>query len=173
MTRARMRLVSLLLACVPVAAGCFLDDGVPIPRVGMAVPEYGAHTLAGDSVSLESLRGEVVLLNLWATWCIPCRTETPYLQSLHERHAPEGLHLVGVSVDAGNDTDLVARFVEEYGVTYTVLHDPAGRALATWVVPGMPASFLIDRQGVLRWLRYGPIPEDDPELLRALEDVLS
>ncbi|HET9948255.1 MAG TPA: TlpA disulfide reductase family protein [Longimicrobiales bacterium] len=174
--RARARAAALLLvvsAGAVAAGGCFLDDGVPIPRVGMPAIPYGAHTLAGDSMSLDEFRGDVVLLNLWATWCVPCRTETPYLQSLHEEHADEGLRVVGVSVDDRTSTDLVADFVEEFGVTYTVLHDPQGRGLTMWVVPGLPASFLIDREGILRWLRYGPIPEGDPELLAALDELLS
>jgi peroxiredoxin len=143
------------------------------PVVGEPIADYGATTLAGDSVSLASLRGDVVLLNLWATWCIPCRTETPYLQSISEEYGPRGLEVVGVSQDVGDMRDDIERFVEEYGVTYTILHDPQMRGLDLYRVFGMPGSFLIDRDGILRWMQYGPILEDDPTFLRALEDVLS
>jgi cytochrome c-type biogenesis protein len=132
-----------------------------------------AVTLDGDSVSLGSLRGEVVLLNLWATWCGPCRTETPYLQSLYEERSADGFRIVGVSLDVGNDTEQIAQFVEEFGVTYTILHDPQMRGMDLYQVLGLPATFLIDREGVLRWMRYGPILEGDPDFLGALEDVLS
>jgi peroxiredoxin len=155
---------AFLLGCAPPDRG---------PEVGAPAIEYAAATLDGETVSLESLRGQVVLLNLWATWCIPCRTETPYLQSLFEEHGPEGLRILGVSQDAGEAREDIAAFVEEYGVTFTVLHDPAMRGLDLYRVFGLPGSFLIDREGVLRWLRYGPIREGDAEFLRALEDVLT
>jgi cytochrome c-type biogenesis protein len=121
---------------------------------------------------LSSLQGEVVLLNLWATWCAPCRKETPFLQELFEEHQEDGLHLVGVSLDTGAAKEQVERFVEDYGVTYTILHDPENRAMELYRVLGLPATFLIDRDGVLRWMRYGPVGETDQEFLSKLEDAL-
>jgi peroxiredoxin len=155
------------------AVGCVPADMMRGPQVGEPAIEYSAATLEGDSVSLASLRGEVVLLNLWATWCVPCRTETPYLQSLFEEHSAEGFRIVGISLDTGDAADQVAAFVEEYGVTYTILHDPEMRGMELYQILGLPATFLIDREGVLRWMRYGPIAENDPQFLAALEDVLS
>ena len=160
--------------CTLVAASaCVSADRQRGPQLGEPAIEYAAATLQGDTVSIGSLRGEVVLLNLWATWCVPCRTETPYLQSLFEERRDEGFRIVGVSLDAGNTADQVAAFVEEYGVTYTILHDPQMRGMELYQILGLPATFLIDRDGVLRWMRYGPIAENDPEFLGALEDVLS
>lgn len=162
-----------LLAALGWAAGCVPGDLPGPPRVGEPAAEYVAATLDGDSVSLESLRGEVVLLNLWATWCVPCRTETPYLQSLFEDYEDQGFRIVGISLDTGDAADQVAMFVEEFGVTYTILHDPQMRGMELYQVLGLPATFLIDREGVLRWMRYGPIQEGDSEFLGALEDALS
>lgn len=141
--------------------------------VGEPAFDYGATTVEGDSVSLSGLRGEVVLLNLWATWCVPCRTETPYLQSISEEYGDRGLHVVGVSQDVGDAEADIRAFVERYGVTYTILHDPQMRGLDLYRVNGLPGTFLIDREGVLRWMKYGPIREGDPAFLRALADVLS
>jgi cytochrome c biogenesis protein CcmG/thiol:disulfide interchange protein DsbE len=155
--------VLLLLGCAP-------ERG---PVVGEPAIDYAAPTLEGQSVSLESLRGKVVLLNLWATWCVPCRTETPYLQAIFEEYGPHGLEIVGVSQDVGDARGDIESFVAEYGVTYTILHDPEMRGLDLYRVFGLPGSFLIDRDGVLRWMQYGPIREDDPIFHRALEDVLS
>lgn len=162
-----------LLVAMGFASGCFLDDGREIPRVGRPAIEYPAATLDGDTVTLGSLRGNVVLLNLWATWCVPCREETPYLESLYEDHSDEGLRIVGISLDAGDASDQVRTFVEEYGVTYTILHDPQMRGMELYQVPGLPATFLIDREGVLRWLRYGPILEGDTDFTGTLEALLS
>ncbi len=124
-------------------------------------------------MSLESLKGQVVLLNLWATWCGPCRAETPYLQEVFEEHRDEGFVIVGVSMDTGDAVEAIEMFVEEYEVGYTILHDPRMAGMELYQVLGLPATFLIDREGVLRWMRYGPIPEGDPAFLAALEDVLS
>lgn len=153
-------------------AGCTLSENAGPPQIGAPARDYAAATLAGDTVSLESLEGQVVLLNLWATWCAPCRMETPYLQSVYEEHRDDGFVIVGVSMDTGDAADAIEMFVDEYEVSYTILHDPKMLGMELYQVLGLPATFLIDREGVLRWMRYGPIPEDDPGFLSALEDVL-
>ncbi|HSW29647.1 MAG TPA: TlpA disulfide reductase family protein [Longimicrobiales bacterium] len=144
----------------------------PGPVVGSPATAYGARTLAGDSVTLADLRGKVVLLNFWATWCTPCRHETPFLDSLHARRSPEGLEVVGVSMDAPHARDQVADFVREFGVRYTILLDPQMRGSDLYRVVGLPASFLVDRDGVLRWMRFGPVSDTDRDFLAALESVL-
>ena len=167
-----MRIRKIALAVLVVGAGC--SSGAPrAPQVGEPATEYVAATLDGDSVSLSSLRGQVVLLNMWATWCAPCRQETPYLESLFEKHQSEGLRVVGVSLDTGDAADQVAAFVKEYGVTYTVLHDPQMRGMDLYQLMGLPASFLIDREGVLRWMHYGPILDTDSDFLQTLGNLLS
>ena len=90
------------LCSLMVASACIPDDGQVIPRIGNPAIEYPAATLEGDTVTLASLEGKVVLLNFWATWCVPCREETPYLQALYEEHSPEGLEVVGISLDTGD-----------------------------------------------------------------------
>ncbi len=157
-------LVAFMAACVPT------ENAGPV--VGAAAPAYGARTLSGDSVSLASLRGKVVLLNLWATWCAPCRHETPFLQSLYEERSPDGLEILGVSMDQRDATDQIEEFVQEYRVTYPILVDPQMRGMDVYRVLGLPASFLVDREGVLRWMRFGPVGETDHDFLDALEGVL-
>lgn len=152
---------------------CIPADSAGPPQVGEAAREFAATTLDGREVTLESLRGDVVLLNLWATWCTPCRAETPYLQEIYEEHRDDGFEIVGISMDTGDAADDVAMFVEEYDVTYTILHDGTMQQMDTYHVLGLPATFLIDREGVLRWVRYGPIPEGDPDFLQALGDLIS
>ena len=170
----RLRRIALSgIVTVLAANACAPAEDAGPPRLGEPIREYAAATLAGDTVTLASLKGKVVLLNLWATWCTPCRMETPYLQSLFEAHEAEGFEIVGISMDTGNAADDVAMFVEEYEVTYTILHDPQMRGMELYQVLGLPATFLIDREGVLQWMRYGPILESDTDFLQALEDALS
>lgn len=164
---------TLVAAPLLVAGACASQEGGGgAPQVGEPARPYEASTLAGDTVSLESLRGDVVLLNLWATWCTPCREETPYLQEIYEERRDQGFEIVGASMDTRNQADAIRMFVDEYDVSYTILHDPAMRAMDLYQAIGLPATFLIDREGTLRWLRFGPIPEDDPEFLAALDAVL-
>lgn len=162
-----------LLLVLTALAGCAAMENAGPPQVGEAAREFAATTLDGEEVTLASLRGDVVLLNLWATWCTPCRQETPYLQEIYEEHRDQGFHIVGISMDTGDAAADVAMFVEEYEVSYTILHDATMKQMDTYQVLGLPATFLIDREGVLRWMRYGPIPEGDPDFLAALNDVIS
>jgi thiol-disulfide isomerase/thioredoxin len=145
-------LVANVVAVPLVITACVPADNVG-PRIGSPAPDYQAATLEGDSVTLSSFRGRPVLLNLWATWCAPCRYETPFLQGLYA-------------------TDLITDFIEEYGVTYTILVDPRMVGMETYQVLGLPASFLIDRDGVLRWMKFGPVSETDQDFLSAIGTVV-
>lgn len=136
------------------------------------MPAYRAFSLEGDTVTLQSLRGRPYLLNMWATWCNPCRQETPFLESVYRKRAGDGLRIVGVSMDTGDALDQIREFVKHYGVTYTILRDPHMNALDQFQIPGLPATFLVDRDGVLRWMRVGPVDAKDKDFQAALDDVL-
>lgn len=138
-----------------------------------AAPEYAAVTLHGDSIALADLRGEVVLLNVWATWCIPCRVEIPELQALHEEHQERGLRVIGVTVDSRGAADDVLDFIDELGMTYDVWADPDHLVLNRFRAAGVPITVLIDRNGHIAWRHLGMFERGDPELLRALERSLT
>lgn len=167
-----MRRAAWVGAIALLAVACSSSEGGGPPAVGRPIPDFAAVDLAGDTVSLSSLRGTPYLLNLWATWCTPCRKETPFLQSLYEKKRGEGFRIVGVSMDSGDAEDQVRDFIEEFGVTYTMLLDPQMRAMDRFNVLGLPASFLVDREGFLRWMRFGPVSESDAEFGKALEEIL-
>lgn len=135
--------------------------------------DYDAVTLVGDSVALADLRGQVVLLNVWATWCAPCRAEIPVLQDLHERRGGEGLRVVGVSVDDPSARDDVQRFSRELGMTYAIWLDPAERVSSTFRLHGIPSTIVIGKNGRERWRVVGPIEPGDPALARALDEALA
>jgi peroxiredoxin len=141
--------------------------------VGRPAPSYRAVSAKGDSVSLEGLRGKPVLLNVWATWCHPCRDEIPELQRIYERYRGRGLELVGVSVDAAGHDDAIGAFARRYGMTYPVWRDPDETVSAAFLVVGVPATFLIDRDGVVRWKKTGPIGRSDTTLVAEIERTLS
>jgi cytochrome c-type biogenesis protein len=140
--------------------------------VGSSAPSYGATTLSGDSIDLAAMKGQVVLLNVWATWCIPCRREVPELQALHQELEAKGLRVWGVSIDGGEADADVTGFIDDFKMTYTVLRDPAERVLTVFRIQGVPASYLIDREGVVRWRTIGPFKATDPQLQQALQATL-
>jgi cytochrome c biogenesis protein CcmG, thiol:disulfide interchange protein DsbE len=135
-------------------------------------PEYRSVTIHGDSVDLADLRGDVVLLNVWATWCAPCRVEIPELQALHEEHADRGLRVVGVTVDSRNAIADVHAFIEEFGMTYDVWVDPDHRVLDRFGAAGVPITVLIDREGRVAWRHLGMFQREDPRLVTALQNAL-
>lgn len=141
-------------------------------EVGAPAPSYRAVALGGDSVSLAAQRGKVVLFNVWATWCHPCRDEIPELQALHTKYQPRGLELVGVSVDSEGSDEAIKAFMKDFEMTYPVWRDPDERVSAQFLVVGVPATFLIDRDGVLRWRKTGPIQPNDTGLVSAIERAL-
>jgi peroxiredoxin len=167
------RLLLLTIAgCAMILPACAEVESGRV-EVGRPAPDYSAMNLEGDSVHLAALAGNVVLLNVWATWCLPCREEMPALQELYERHSAEGFDVVGVSVDGRGDRPAIRRFVEDYELTFTIWHDPDDVVMNRFRVIGVPATYLIDRDGVLRWRHMGPVTADDPTLLAALEEALA
>jgi len=160
----------LLLVLLGACGGA---EGLPrVVEVGHPAPDYAAATLSADSASLEELRGRVVLLNVWATWCPPCREEIPALQEIHQRYSARGLEVVGVTIDAPGEEAAIRDFVRDFGMTYPVWHDPADRVSSTFRLMGVPSTFLISRDGTLLWKHLGPIGADDPTLVRMIEEAV-
>ncbi|CAN5747890.1 hypothetical protein BH23GEM6_BH23GEM6_12630 [soil metagenome] len=154
------------------------DRFLPV-EVGTAAPGFAVHDLDGTPVSLADLRGEVVLLNIWATWCPPCREEMPSMQRLHEMLGPEGLRVVAVSIDSrAGGTDAAGRpggdvqaFAESMQLTFDIWHDPPGAIQRTYRTTGVPESFVIDRNGTIVKKVIGPTDWDSEanvELIRRL-----
>jgi len=171
-TRRLLAAAGLSFATAAGLSAC-AGDAAPAPRVGEVAPAYTAETLEGDSVALASFRGRPILVNLWATWCAPCREETPFLQSLYEEHRETGFEVVGISMDTRDQKGAVGAFVEEYGVSYTILWDPRMRGMDSYRVMGLPATFLLDREGVIRWMQYGPVAETSSAFLAAVDSVVA
>jgi cytochrome c biogenesis protein CcmG, thiol:disulfide interchange protein DsbE len=170
----RIRWIAGILVAIATACGSDGTDADEFRPLGAGdlAPQFAAAGLDGDTVSLASLRGTPVLLNVWATWCPPCREEMPGLQALHERHGPDGLRVVGVSVDGGGDGSAVREFLAAHGITFTILHDPQDRVARQFRTMGVPETFLIDADGriVQRWIgKFDPMA---PAVLERVEALL-
>jgi cytochrome c-type biogenesis protein len=126
----------------------------------------------GTAIALADLKGEVVLLNVWATWCKPCRQEIPALDSLHREFGPRGFRVAGVSIDVIADTVAIVSFARDLGASYTLWLDPDDKVSTTFRAIGVPSTYLIDREGVLRWRHMGPVKATDPVLRAVLDSAL-
>lgn len=169
---ARRTLVALALAALAGCTRAGADAGKAVVEVGREAPAYAATTLDGAPASLADHRGKVVLLNVWATWCAPCREEIPYLQSLYAEHAAHGLEIIGVSVDAEGTEATIRGFQKDFGMRYPIWLDPDERVQTLYMALGVPATYLIDRQGVLRWKHLGTVRATDTTFTRALGAAL-
>lgn len=145
-------LVGMIVAGL--GAGAFtlarLGAGIDQVSVGSKAPDFRAVDLAtGDSVSFrEHYEGAVTLINIWATWCIPCRVEMPAMQSVYDSLRTRGFRIAAVSIDEGDATE-VRNFAAELNLTFDILHDPSGRVQQVYQTTGVPESFLLDRDGVI------------------------
>ncbi len=118
------------------------------PTLGQA-PDLAFVSLDGDTVRSLDLRGEVVVLNFWATWCLPCRLEMPSLQSLHEDLGPDGVRVVGLATDVGGEKP-IRDFLNEREIDYLVGRATAAQRRAFGGISGIPTTFVIDRNGVVQ-----------------------
>jgi cytochrome c biogenesis protein CcmG, thiol:disulfide interchange protein DsbE len=118
--------------------------------VGARAPDFRAVDLAtGDSVSLhERYRGMVTLVNVWATWCLPCKVEMPAMEKLYQSLAPEGFRIAAISIDEGPPEDVRA-FGQELGLSFDLLQDRSTRIQQLYQTTGVPESFLLNREGVI------------------------
>jgi peroxiredoxin len=144
--------VVLILGGGLLAATHFLGDELFPVTVGSKAPDFKATTIDGvpQTKTLENYKGQIVLLNVWATWCLPCRTEMPSIEALHDRYAARGLKVVAVSIDNPGTEDAIRKFRDQYGLTFEILHDASGRIKQDYQTTGVPETFVIGRDGVIR-----------------------
>jgi cytochrome c biogenesis protein CcmG, thiol:disulfide interchange protein DsbE len=124
------------------------------PALGHPAPLLSLSGPAGQAVDLVALRGRPVVLNFWATWCPPCRSETPELARLSQRYAGQ---VVVIGVDQGEPAATVQAFMSEQGIGYPVALDQSGQASQAFAVHALPTTFFIDRAGVIRQIYIGPL----------------
>ena len=142
-------------------------------EIGKRAPDYRAVRLGTqDSVSLhQEAKGQVTLVNIWATWCIPCRAEMPAMEKLYRELGPKGLRILAVSIDDGDPRD-VRSFVNELGLTFDILQDRSGDIQRVYQTTGVPESFLLDRNGVIVFKVIGEHPWGSPSKQRLVADLL-
>ena len=174
LVRAGALAVAALLAPALAAAAAPDASDLSAPTLhahaGVA-PDFAARDLKGRPVRFASLRGQVVLLNFWATWCAPCRDEMPAMQRLHLAYHGRGLVVLALSQDQA-PAAVVAHFVESMGLGLTVWHDPAREVGRRYGIPGLPSSYLITHDGEFALRALGAFDWDSPDARGAIELLL-
>lgn len=134
-------------------------------------PDFSGHTVDAREVSLTKLRGKVLIVNFWASWCLECRPEMPVLERLHREHAAHGLVVIGVN--ARENTGTVRRYARELDLTFPLVLDPRGAVNTLYGVVGLPTTFLIGRDGRAIAFGVGPREWGSPQAQTLIETLLS
>jgi peroxiredoxin len=124
-------------------------------EVGQGAPDFSLENAAGGQSQLSDYRGQVVLLNFWATWCVPCRAEMPEIESTYLAHRERGFRVLAINVQE-NEAEVRA-FFDELGLSFPALLDREASVARLYLARALPSSFLVDRQGVVRYVRVGPL----------------
>jgi peroxiredoxin len=158
MRTARARRAPILIA---LAALCIAFGTAALARAlkpGDRAPELSGASLDGQNISLAALRGKVVLIDFWASWCAPCKEEMPFLEGLYKRLRSQGLVVVGVSVDAERENAM--GFIGKMKVSFPIVHDGKHAIADRFKPPRMPTSYILDKEGKIRHVHEGWRKED-------------
>ncbi len=158
-------ILSLLLL---VLTGC--NNNAPAPKVGESAPDFKLSSFSGGDVRLSDLRGKVVLVNFWATWCPYCRDEIPSLVNLNAAMAGKNFQMITISIDK-NGENAIAPFFNKLGISLPTLFDPDGTVGKRYGITGVPETFIVDGQGIIRKKVVGPMDWGSPEVIRFLGDL--
>lgn len=151
----------LWVAAVAVIAGVLWYYGQPAtgPFAGERAPNFEVTTLDQDRIAFESLLDKPVLINFWATWCLPCLEEMPAIQALYEKY-PGAFHVMAISDEP---LDTVTRYLEDFDYTFPIYLDPRGEVGRTYLVQAMPTSLFIDQRGIIRTRHIGQMTAEQME----------
>lgn len=150
---------ALGLAAVLVLAGCY--SGSRPPRIGETAPDFQLQD-GTKNVALHDFKGDVVVLNFWATWCPPCVEETPSLVEMQKRLAPKGVKVLAVSIDV--DQSAYQKFLKDYSIDYITVRDPDKRTPTLYGTFGWPETYIIDRKGMVRRKFIGAVDWTSPDI---------
>jgi peroxiredoxin len=163
-----MRLKNTIIALVfsVFAASSLASSGME----GQPAPDFALKSSTGENLRLSEFRGDVVMINFWATWCGPCRQEMPLLDELYSRYQRVGFNLLGVNID--DDSRRAMRMIEELGVNFPVLFDARKEVSELYEVEAMPVTVIVDREGTVRYIHHGYKPGYEDKYLDQIRSLL-
>ena len=158
--------LSLALLVTVFAATSLASSGLE----GQLAPDFALKSSTGENLRLSEYRGDVVMINFWATWCGPCRQEMPLLDELYTRYERVGFNLLGVNID--DDSRRAMQMIEELGVNFPVLFDASKEVSKLYEVDAMPVTVLVDREGNVRFVHHGYKPGYEEKYLDQVRTLL-
>lgn len=133
---------------------------ISVPQVGFLAPDFSLESIDGEPVTLADLRGQAVLLNIWASWCPPCRAEMPAMEIIFQEYQDRGVVILAVNSTVQDQKSAAVDFVNELGLTFPILFDYDGSVSRAYRVEALPTSYFIDKEGIIREIVIGgPMPE--------------
>jgi peroxiredoxin len=143
--------IVLVLGVALATASHFMKDELFPVSIGSVAPDFRVKELGSDRYkTLADYKGKVVLFNIWATYCEPCKQEIPTLEKLYKQYGDSGLKMVAVSIDDAVSEDSIAHYVKNFGITFEVLHDPSHKIEQIYQATGYPETFIIGPEGTIR-----------------------
>lgn len=141
------------------------------PQAGFQAPDFTLTSLSSESITLSELRGHPILVNLWASWCGPCRTEMPAIQRVYDQYREQGFVVLAVNATLQDSTQAANAFVDEFGFTFPVLLDVDGRVASLYRLRAFPSSYFVDANGIIREVVLGG-PMNEALLATRVEQLL-
>jgi thiol-disulfide isomerase/thioredoxin len=164
-----LALMWIWLSAVPAAATS--NGRIPNPRQGFLAPAIELNSLEGSEMTLASLRGRVVVVNYWASWCPPCRAEMPALEQTYQAQRDQGLEILAINATNQDSAEAAREFVAERGLSFPILLDVDGRVGARYQIRALPSTYFIDRDGIIRKVIIGG-PMSEATLRSTVQQLL-
>jgi peroxiredoxin len=158
-----------MLSSIPASATT--NGSIPSPRQGFLAPNFSLEQLGGGEINLSDLRGQVVILNIWASWCPPCAAEMPALQRVYENNLHRGLIVLGVHTTFQDREAAAAAFMKENELSFPILFDRSGSVSRMYRMRALPTTFFIDREGIIQEVIVGG-PLSEVSLQTTVETML-
>lgn len=144
---------------------------VAAPHQGFLAPDFSLPTTGGETIRLSDLRGQAVLVNLWATWCPPCRAEMPAIEKIYNEYKDEGLVVLAINMTYQDDASEILPFAQEHGLTFPILFDESAIVGRAYQLRSLPSSFFITREGIINEVVIGG-PMAEALLRKRVEEIL-
>jgi thiol-disulfide isomerase/thioredoxin len=141
------------------------------PQAGFSAPDFTLMTPDGDSYTLSKLHGQAVLVNLWATWCPPCRAEMPTIEKMYQEYKDQGFIVAAIDMTYQDDPFAVVPFIKEFGLTFPILLEETGDVASAYQLRSLPSSFFVNRSGIISEVVIGG-PMSEALLRTRIEEIL-
>ena len=146
-------------------------SGNTAPHTGFSAPDFTLKTPDGETYTLSELRGQAVLVNLWATWCPPCRAEMPAIEKMYQEYKDQGFVVLAIDMTYQDDPFAVVPFAKEYGLTFPILLEETGDVASAYQLRSLPSSYFINRYGIIQDVVIGG-PMSEALLRMHVEQIL-